>query len=51
METVKCNNCDFIGTEDDLKPFEENGKFGDGAGGYGCPNCKTDAYLADLAHE
>lgn len=28
--------------------FTEDGKYGDGFGGKGCPNCKTDAYLADI---
>ena len=45
---VRCNNCMWTGQEDDLKPFEEDGKFGDGCGGYGCPNCKTDEYLMDI---
>ena len=43
---VKCCNCNFVGIDDDLIPFKENGKFGDGYGSYGCPNCHTDAYLS-----
>jgi hypothetical protein len=48
MNQVKCNNCGWTGDEDDLVIFEEDGKYGDGYGGKGCPNCKTDAYLADV---
>jgi len=48
MEKVKCNNCSWIGEEEDLTPFAEDGKFGDGFGGFGCPKCKTDEYLTDI---
>jgi len=48
MTQVRCNNCGWTGDEDDLVIFEEDGKYGDGYGGKGCPNCKTDAYLADV---
>lgn len=50
METdrVKCNQCDWQGYDSELTPFKEDGKFGDGYGGYGCPNCKTDEYLMDI---
>ena len=50
MPKVKCLNCGWTGCEEYLKPFTEDGKFGDGAGGYGCPNCKTDEYLIDAEY-
>lgn len=40
---VRCNNCDWKGAEADLIPFEDE----DGPG-KGCPQCETDAYLANL---
>ena len=43
MNTVKCCNCGWQGTEEDLVQFNDI----DG-GGFGCLNCKTDAYLADI---
>ena len=43
MDEVKCCNCGWQGTEDDLILFDD----ADG-GGYGCPNCKTDHYLSDI---
>ncbi len=46
--TVKCCNCSWNGCEDGLVKFGEEGQYGDGYGGYGCPNCKTDEFLADV---
>lgn len=43
IEAVKCNACQFIGEEDDLKILKENTEYFKG-----CPNCKTDAYLMDI---
>jgi hypothetical protein len=50
METKhsKCNNCGWTGSEDDLVICYEDGKYGDGYGCKGCPQCKTDAYLIDV---
>jgi hypothetical protein len=42
-EEVKCNNCDFIGNEDDLEMFKDDGEYFKG-----CPNCKTDSCLMDV---
>ena len=40
---VKCYNCDFIGTEDDLIEFEDCNGF------YNCcPNCEVNHYLMNL---
>lgn len=43
MNIVRCCNCEWQGTENDLTQFNDNN-----GGGYGCPNCKTDHYLTDL---
>lgn len=43
METVKCCNCGWKGTEEDLVQFDDNE-----GGGFGCPNCKTDHYISDM---
>ncbi len=48
MTQVKCTNCEWQGSEEELIICKEDGKFGDGYGFWGCPNCKTDAYLADV---
>ena len=46
VDTVKCMNCGFTGSDDDLAIIEEDGeKF------EACPMCKTDAYLSDLSEE
>jgi len=42
-EEVKCNNCNFIGVEDDLEILKDNTEYFKG-----CPNCKTDSYLMDV---
>jgi len=60
-EEVKCNNCDFIGDEDDLEMFvkcnncdfigdeDDLEMFKDKEGYFkGCPNCKKDSYLMDI---
>jgi hypothetical protein len=40
---IKCNNCNWTGTGDDLEILKDDfGKF------VGCPECKTDKYLVDL---
>lgn len=41
--TVKCNNCDFKGQEDDLIIANDEGEYIKA-----CPNCKTDWYLSDI---
>ncbi len=41
-DLVKCCNCKWQGTEEDLTQFDDIG------GGYGCPNCKTDEFLMDV---
>jgi len=43
MNEIKCCNCGWQGTENDLAQFNDVG-----GGGYGCPNCNTDEYLLDL---
>jgi len=40
---IKCNDCDFIGFEDDLEIFSDNTEYFKA-----CPNCKTDEYLMDI---
>jgi len=45
---VKCNNCGWKGIEQNLEIFFEDGEYGDGYGGKGCPKCKTDEYLMDF---
>lgn len=45
---VRCNKCNWVGRESQLVAFAEDGKFGDGWGGYGCPVCRTDEKLEDL---
>jgi hypothetical protein len=42
-EEVKCNNCNFIGVEDDLEILKDNTEYFKG-----CPNCKTDSSLMDF---
>lgn len=48
---VRCNNCDWEGTEDELKLLHERGD-GDSPDEFnyykGCPNCETDDYLMDV---
>ena len=39
-EEIKCNDCDFIGFEDNLEIFSDKTEYFKG-----CPNCKTDEYL------
>ncbi len=46
MDTVKCCNCEFKGTDENLIAFED-----ERGAGWGCPNCKTDEYLMDLEPE
>ena len=43
IEAVKCNDCQFIGEEDDLEILKDNTEYFKG-----CPNCKTDSYLMDI---
>jgi len=43
MNKVRCCNCNWQGTEDDLEQFDDSN-----GGGYGCPNCRTDGYLVDV---
>jgi Zn finger protein HypA/HybF involved in hydrogenase expression len=43
IEAIKCNDCQFIGEEDDLKILKDNTEYFKG-----CPNCKTDSYLMDV---
>lgn len=40
---LRCNQCYWIGTEEELKQLEDEA-------GYflGCPNCETDGYLMDI---
>ena len=40
---IKCNDCNFIGFEDDLEIFMDNTEYFKG-----CPDCKTDEYLMDI---
>ena len=40
---ITCNNCEWRGEEEDLVRGEDEDGFFDG-----CPNCKTDGYLADI---
>ena len=46
LDTVKCCNCDFKGIEDELISCKDNDGFLSA-----CPNCETDAYLADVTEE
>jgi len=48
--TVKCNCCEWTGTEEDLIPMEDKNAEKDGLEPYmdACPNCKTDHYLMDI---
>ena len=48
--TVRCNNCYWVGREDDLQTFVDMGEnIGKEINYYkGCPNCKTDDYLMDI---
>jgi hypothetical protein len=39
-EKIKCNDCDFIGEEDDLEILKDNTEYFKA-----CPNCKIDDYL------
>ena len=39
---IKCNDCDFVGFENNLEIFADNTEYFKG-----CPNCKTDEYLVD----
>ena len=43
IEAVKCNDCQFIGDEDDLEILKDNTEYLKG-----CPNCKTDSYLMNI---
>ena len=43
IETVKCNECQFIGNEDNLEILKDNTEYFKG-----CPNCKTDSYLMNI---
>ena len=44
---IRCNKCMWTGKEDELVRCKEEGKYGDGYGFKGCPNCKTDWALMD----
>jgi hypothetical protein len=48
--TVRCNNCDWEGVEEELQMFEDktNANSIDRSFFKGCPNCETDDYLMDL---
>lgn len=50
MHDVKCNNCEWHGNDEDLILLQEPPEEGDIDREFykGCPNCKTDAYLADI---
>lgn len=50
MDEVRCNNCEWQGKEEDLVLLQEEPQEGDVDIDFytGCPNCKTDAYLADI---
>ena len=41
--TIRCNNCYWVGQEDDLKQLEDEIN--------GCPNCETDGYLMDIEED
>jgi hypothetical protein len=42
-EKIKCNDCNFIGVEDDLEILKHNTEYFKV-----CPNCKIDSYLMDV---
>lgn len=43
--SIRCNMCDWIGTEEDLIRLTDEEDTLDG-----CPKCKTDNYLMDLTY-
>jgi Pyruvate/2-oxoacid:ferredoxin oxidoreductase delta subunit len=45
---IKCNDCNFIGQEDDLEILEDNKSVIKTEYFKGCPNCKTDSFLMDV---
>lgn len=52
--TIKCNMCDWIGSEEELKTFtdlSDNNISHDISYFTGCPNCTTDNYLMNTAKE
>ena len=48
--TVRCNNCNWEGVEEELQIFQEETDADsiDRSFFKGCPNCETDDYLMDL---
>ena len=45
-DTIKCNNCESLLSEDDLVSVEDNDGFL-----LGCPTCLTDSFLTDIIQE
>lgn len=43
IDKVKCSNCTFVGTDDELVLLPDGQEFYKA-----CPNCKTDEYLMDI---
>jgi hypothetical protein len=51
MNTVKCNNCNWEGVEDELDVFEDTTKVIESIDRCffkGCPHCKKDDFLMDI---
>lgn len=48
MTYLKCNNCEWKGTDAELIECQEEGRYGDGYGFKVCPVCKTDWKLMDI---
>lgn len=54
-EYIRCNNCMWVGMEEDLKLLSEENEYNpEDKTLYwfkGCPDCMTDSYLMDITKE